>query len=380
MRKFKFEEATKQNIITLTISGVLLICFFFVLKNFTYINQSISKVSGILISFILGFFIAFVLSPINKFIETRVFVKLKINPKTKRVVSSLLTLLLALAGLGSFLAMALPQLTTSVIRLINILPDYLTMAEKISDDLLTKFSIEKSVIGIWTQYSEELFNTVINLASQYLPQILNYSIKVGSGILKFIISLAVALYIMIDKERFAKQFRKLSYAFLSNNNADKIVDFSRVCSKVFNRFIIGKILDSIIIGILTYLGLLVLRIPFALLLSVIIGVTNMIPVFGPFIGAIPGVFILFIVDPIMVVWFCLFVLVLQQLDGNIIGPAILGDSLGLPNLWIVFSIVIGGGFYGVLGMFFGVPIFAVIYFYIKKATERRLNAKQLKIE
>lgn len=380
MRKFKFEETTKQNIITLTISGILLICFFFVVKNFTFINQSISKVSSVLISFILGFFIAFVLSPINNFIEKRLFSKFKINQKAKRVTSSLLTLVLALTVFVAFVAMTLPQLTDSVIRLLSILPNYLTIAEQMSDDLLTKFNIDKSVIGILTQYSEELFNTVINLASQYLPQILEYSIRIGSGILKFVISLAVALYIMIDKERFIKQFKKLSYAFFSNSNADKMVEFSRVCSNVFNRFIIGKILDSIIIGVLAYMGLFVLKIPFALLLSVIIGVTNMIPVFGPFIGAIPGIFILFIVDPIMVVWFCFFVLVLQQIDGNIIGPAILGDSLGLPNLWIMFAIVIGGGFYGVLGMFFGVPIFAVIYFYIKKAAQRRLDAKAIEIE
>jgi len=380
MRKIKFEETTKQNIITLTISGILLICFFFVLKNFTIINESIAKVSSILISFILGFFIAFVLSPINNFIENRLFAKLKINQKVKRVISSVLTLILALAAFVAFVAMTLPQLTESVIKLINILPDYLTIAEQISDDLLTRLNIDKSVIGILTQYSEELFNTVINLASQYLPEILNYSIKIGSGILKFVIGLAVALYIMIDKERFIKQFKKLAYAFFSNSNADKMINFSRICSKVFNRFIIGKILDSMIIGILAYMGLLFLKIPFALLLGVIIGVTNMIPVFGPFIGAIPGIFILFIVDPIMVLWFCLFVLVLQQIDGNIIGPAILGDSLGLPNLWIMFSIVIGGGFYGILGMFFGVPIFAVIYFYIKQAAQRRLDAKAIEIE
>lgn len=380
MRKIKIEEGTKQNIIALTLSGVILISFFLVVDNMHVLGVWFSKATSITISFIFGFFIAFVLSPICSFIENKILLKLKLKKRTSRVISSLIAMTLAIFALTAFVVISLPQLTESVIKLMNLLPNYLNTAEKISEQLLMQLNIDQTLADLLAGYSDELFSRVINIASQYLPEILNFSIRFGSTILKVIIGLAIALYIMIDKERFARQFTKISYAFFSKDNAEKLIDFSRVSANVFNRFIIGKALDSLIIGLLTYIGLMILRMPFALLLSVIIGVTNMIPVFGPFIGAVPGVFILFIVDPILVVWFVLFVLLIQQIDGNIIGPAILGDSLGLPTLWIMFAIIVGGGFYGVLGMFFGVPVFAVIYFYIKKSTEKRLAKKEISVE
>ncbi len=380
MNKIKIEETTKQNIIALTISGAILILFFLFIDNIEIIKGFLSKTSSILISFILGFFIAFVLSPLNEFIYKSLTKLFKKSCKACRIVSSLTSLLIGVTLFTTFVVIALPQLINSLLRLIDILPNYLEMAENISDDLLVKLNIDQTLADVIATYSDNLFSGFINLASKYLPEIVNYSIVFGTTVLKFLISLIIALYIMVDKDRFAKQFTKLSYAFMTKKQADELIDFSRVSANVFNRFILGKALDSLIIGVITYLVLSIINIPFALLLSLIIGVTNMIPVFGPFIGAIPGIFILFIIDPIMVVWFVIFIFVIQQIDGNIIGPAILGDSLGLPTLWIMFAIIVGGGFFGILGMFFGVPVFAVIYFYIKKATERRLLRKNIEIE
>jgi predicted PurR-regulated permease PerM len=292
----------------------------------------------------------------------------------------MISLIIGMTLFTFFVILALPQLVDSLLKIMDILPNYLEMAENISDELLLKLNVDQTLADVIASYSDDLFSSFMDLASKYLPEIVNYSIIFGSTVLKFLISLIIALYIMIDKERFALQFTKMSYAFLNKPQADELLNLSRVSSNVFNRFIIGKALDSLIIGAFAYLGLTLMNMPFALLLSLIIGVTNMIPVFGPFIGAIPGIFILFIIDPIMVVWFIVFVLILQQIDGNIIGPAILGDSLGLPTLWIMFAIVVGGGFYGVLGMFFGVPVFGVIYFYIKRATERRLIKKNILLD
>lgn len=380
MFKIKIEETTKQNIIALTISGAILILFFLAIDNIDFIKVFISRSSSILISFILGFFIAFVLSPLNKMIEGQLIKLFKNKTRACRIVSSMISLIIGMTLFTFFVILALPQLVDSLLKIMDILPNYLEMAENISDELLLKLNVDQTLADVIASYSDDLFSSFMDLASKYLPEIVNYSIIFGSTVLKFLISLIIALYIMIDKERFALQFTKMSYAFLNKPQADELLNLSRVSSNVFNRFIIGKALDSLIIGAFTYLGLTLMNMPFALLLSLIIGVTNMIPVFGPFIGAIPGIFILFIIDPIMVVWFIVFVLILQQIDGNIIGPAILGDSLGLPTLWIMFAIVVGGGFYGVLGMFFGVPVFAVIYFYIKRATERRLIKKNILLD
>ena len=148
---------------------------------------------------------------------------------------------------------------------------------------------------------------------------------------------------------------------------------------MFNSFIIGKTVDSLIVGVICYIVMLIFRWPYPVLISLIIGVTNMIPVFGPFIGAIPALFLLFIVDPSAALWFALFIIILQQIDGNIIGPLILQDSMGLPSLWIMFAIILGGGFFGLVGMFLGVPVFAVVYVIIKEIVNQRLIDKEIEV-
>ena len=159
---------------------------------------------------------------------------------------------------------------------------------------------------------------------------------------------------------------------------EALIQLSRLTSRMFNSFIIGKMIDSLIIGVICFIGMLIMRLPFAVLISFIVGLTNMIPVFGPFIGAVPGIFILFIVDPIYSLIFAVFVLLLQQFDGNILGPMILGDQLGLPSLWVMFSIIVGGGMFGILGMFLGVPVFAVLYVVVRGFVSGRLKEKNIR--
>ena len=185
---------------------------------------------------------------------------------------------------------------------------------------------------------------------------------------------------MMDKERLLRYFKKLNYAVFPKNVAEYTHRLMLSSSQIFNNFIIGKAIDSLIIGILCYVGSVLLGFPYAILLSVVVGVTNMIPVFGPFIGAIPGVVLLFIIHPITAVYYALFILVLQQFDGNILGPLILGDKLGLPSIGILFSVVIGGGLFNVVGMFIGVPCFAVIYMAVREWTHYRLEKRQVDLE
>lgn len=170
------------------------------------------------------------------------------------------------------------------------------------------------------------------------------------------------------------------YVLVGQKSGDYLVDLSRLSSNMVHRFILGKMLDSLIIGLICYIGMLILGLSYPVLLSVIIGVTNMIPVFGPFIGAIPGALILILVDPFQALWFVLFIIVLQQFDGNYLGPRILGDSIGLPSLWIMFAIIVGGGYFGVIGIFLGVSIFAVIYIVSKKIVANKLERESIKIK
>ncbi len=185
------------------------------------------------------------------------------------------------------------------------------------------------------------------------------------------------LYLLFDKEKLIMHIKKVTFALFSSEKAGYLSVLAHNAQRIFNNFIIGKAIDSLIIGIIAYIGLSILNIHYAALFSVVIGVMNMIPVFGPFIGAIPGILILLITAPGQCVTFIIFVIVLQQFDGNILGPLILGDKLGLPSFWILFSVTIGGSLFGILGMFLGVPLFALIYFTIKELVHGRLEKKNL---
>jgi predicted PurR-regulated permease PerM len=182
---------------------------------------------------------------------------------------------------------------------------------------------------------------------------------------------------MFSKETLIAQLKKALYAVCKKETASEMVRFARESHRIFSSFINGKLIDSLIIGILCFIGMSIIGFEFTMLISFIVGCTNVIPFFGPFLGAIPSVMILLMVDPWQALWFTIFVFVLQQLDGNVIGPKILGDSTGLPALWVMFAILVGGGIFGIIGMFIGVPAFAVIYKFTKEYLEKKLESKNL---
>ena len=198
-------------------------------------------------------------------------------------------------------------------------------------------------------------------------------------VFQLFVGLITAFYLLMDKERFCNQSKKICYATMRRETCESLIYWTRHASHIFAGFISGKILDSIIIGVLCYLGMLLFKMEYALLISVIVGVTNIIPFFGPFIGAVPSILILLIVNPYSALWFAVFILVLQQLDGNVIGPLILGDYVGISPLWIMISIVIGGGLFGFVGMLLSVPVFALIYAIIKALLENRLKKRGLPV-
>ena len=200
----------------------------------------------------------------------------------------------------------------------------------------------------------------------------------AAGLWNVVLGIIISIYILIDKEKFCALAKKISYAILPQRAADKTIEITHRSSDTFGKFLSGKILDSLIIGILTFVVLTIFKMPYTLLVSVIVGITNIIPFFGPFIGAIPSVIIILFVSPVKALWFLLIILVIQQIDGNIIGPKILGDSIGISAFWILFSILVAGKFLGLVGMVIGVPLFAVIYSIIKEVVESQLDKKGMK--
>ena len=225
------------------------------------------------------------------------------------------------------------------------------------------------------------------LSSQILPQVktyLSYIASITTGVISavkmlfnFVIGLIIAIYLLSGKETFVGQGKKLIYTVLPSKYGNVVVRSMRIANQMFGGFVSGKILDSAIIGVICYVGLIILGIPYSLLVAVIVGVTNVVPFFGPFIGAVPSVILIALAEPVKGLYFIIFVLVLQQVDGNIIGPKILGDSTGLSSFWVIFAILVGGGLFGFMGMLLGVPTFAVFYCLLREAAAYILRKRKL---
>ena len=251
---------------------------------------------------------------------------------------------------------------------------------KYTNELIGNVNLQPEYITLINEKLGEAINYIITTISNLLPVIANFVISTTSSVLNIIIGIIVSIYILIDKEKFIALSKKVTYALCSKERAKFVLNLANKSNMTFSKFIGGKILDSAIIGILTFIILTIFKMPYVLLISVIIGVTNIIPFFGPFIGGIPSAIIILFASPIQALWFIIIIIVIQQIDGNIIGPKILGDSIGISAFWILFSLLVAAKFMGVVGMIIGVPLFAIIYSIIKEVVEDKLRKKGLPVE
>ena len=352
----------------------LSIIFFFLIYRFDGFGSAISTLTGILMPFIYGAVIAYLLKPVCKTIEN--FLRRFIPERMKGLISALsiaLTILLGLLIIYALCMMIIPQLITSVTSL------YYTAQRNIARFVQWANHVEfiesnQQIMDLLNNAYDTLNTSVDNLVkTKLLPSMQNILSGAAIGVLSvvtwaknLVIGIIVAVYMLASRKRFVQQAKLVLYSVFKPVWAGRIIEEIQYADKMFGGFINGKIMDSAIIGVLCYIGCLIFKFPSALLVSVIIGVTNVIPFFGPFIGAIPATLLILIQNPIKALWFVLFVLVLQQLDGNIIGPKILGNTTGLSSFWVLFAILLFGGLWGFVGMIVGVPLFAVIYDVIKK--------------
>jgi len=367
-------------ILSIIIAGLFIVSIYFAILNINVFVKLLTDLGGVLTPFIYGLILAFLMSPIVSFFEKKAFASFKWKKNTKRIFSVVLTLLITIEIIVLFFSFIIPQLILSLSSISEKLPEYIEVVEDLLGEWLVTYRIDNEWVNLLLDSSEDLLINFLKTIQGYIPLILDYSWQFTKMVFNLLLGIAIAMYILIDRERFSLQAKKLVYFISNQKTGDYLVDLSRLSSNMIHRFILGKMLDSFIIAVICYVGMLVLGLSYPLLLSVIIGVTNMIPVFGPFIGAIPGALILLLVDPLQTLWFVLFIILLQQFDGNFLGPRILGDSMGLPSLWIMFAIVVGGGYFGVIGMFLGVPIFAVIYIVSKKIISNKLEKESIDIK
>lgn len=348
----------------------------------------------IMMPIIFGFILAYLLTPILNKIERKILVPffdlLKIKSSRKRNgfirgIGIFLTVVLFIAVVYSLSYMMLSQIVPSLTNLIsNFDTYYANFIKWINTILDNNPELGDYVIRLVENYSEELEEwlneSVLAMSGEVIKTVSLSIISIAKSLLNIIIGLLISIYLMTSKEKFAGQTKKSIYAMFQEDTANTIVQNFRFTHRTFIGFVGGKIVDSLIIGILCFIGTSILKTPYAALVSVIVGATNVIPYFGPFIGAIPSIILIFVVDPmhpLNAVYFAIFILALQQFDGNILGPKILGEYTGLSSFWVIFSITIFGGLWGVVGMIIGVPLFAVIYAAAKSIIYRRLQRKNM---
>ncbi|MBD5542995.1 MAG: AI-2E family transporter [Lachnospiraceae bacterium] len=377
------------------ITAFLTICaciiFYYFLFHGTNIKTAFSKLINVLMPFVDGLILAYLLTPIMNAFEKKLFIPIynsfdvRIGIKEKkriRTFSIILTMLFFICILYGFFLMVIPQIIKSIQSIVLQFPVYINNLELwIEETLANNTKIETFVTDLITKYSGEV---EIWLNQKVMPQInvvlreISLSvIGVAKFFWNFILGFIISIYVLGSKELFAGQGKKLVYALLREENANNVIQDVRFINRTFGGFIIGKIIDSIIIGILCFLGMALFHFPYPALISVIVGITNVIPFFGPYLGAIPSAILILMVNPSRTIYFLIFILVLQQIDGNFIGPKILGNSTGLSSFWVIFSITIFGGFFGILGMAVGVPTFAVIYAALKRHINKLLAEKKL---
>ena len=377
--KFRLTEDMRKKIWLYVIVIAIGISIYFAFDKIDFIIRSLRRVCSLTTPFILGFAIAFLLNKPMKLIEVKLLGRLRMKPQHKRSIAAVLAVLLGIIIVCAFLALLLPQLFDSIFSLVKAFPGYVEDFQKFALDFVEKYAIDTQQV---TNYitDTDFFEKLTGFVTDAPTQMAKATYALGSTLLNILLSIMAGLYMLIDKERLSGYAKKINYALFPKEISEYLHRMVLASGDIFNNFIVGKAIDSLIIGILCYIGSLIFQFPYALLLSVIVGVTNMIPVFGPFIGAVPGIVILFIIHPITALYFALFVFALQQFDGNILGPLILGDKLGLPSIGILFSVCVGGGLFGIIGMFIGVPCFAVIYMAVKEFVNYRLKKKEIDLE
>mgnify|MGYP000731085857 FL=1 len=369
------------------------ITFFFVISEHSVVGRMAGTFFGLMTPFIYGAALAYVLNPVLNWLEKKVFPKVfgdRVSKRSRRGLGVLLTFLFGCAVVALFLAVLIPQIVESIDNLAQSIYAFLPQAQNFLNDLIAQYGTNEMLVDVLSMLGVDISDPSMALQrlatrsytflTQVLPNLFGGVMRFTSGLLDVVVGIIIAIYLLLSKEIFYAQVKKLLFAFFPRRVAQATLNLTHDSNAIFCGFISGKILDSAIIGVLCFIGCSVLQMPYTVLVSFIVGVTNVIPYFGPFIGAIPSIFIIMIADPLKSLVFAVFVLILQQLDGNIIGPKILGDSTGLSAFWVIFAVTFFGGLFGFVGMLIGVPTFAVIYALVRNFAEFKLGKKGLKTQ
>ncbi len=373
----------KYNVILKYVIAVIVIALILVLAMFRWdtVKSLFSVVMSIFEPIIWGAVIAFIMNPIMKNAESflsRFIFRKKPRPKLCRALGVLFATLVFLLVIVVIIMSVIPEIISNIPGIYDgirydLLPGLQNWASKVLAD-------NPSIADIVSRELSDIGSTVQQVLSNIVPRLQNFLVSLfdfANSVKNFVFGIIVAIYFLLSKESLQTQAKKFIVANFSEDTYRNIFRFTHNTNSALLNFIYGKVIDSLIIGVLCCIGMLILRMPYVMIISIIIGITNIIPIFGPFIGAIPGAILVLIAEPKKVIWFIVFIILLQQLDGNIIGPRILGSKIGLSPFWMLFSIIIFGSMFGIVGMIVGVPLFAVAYDLLNGYVNSKLREKNM---
>lgn len=386
MGNIKMTEDIKHRALANFIAIAGAVCLYFLIINLGNIFRAFGNFMNMMSAFIYGFAIAYLLKSPMKHIE-KLYIKLigkssgaKDRRKLIRALSLSTTLILALLLLIGFISIIVPQLVDSISIFIKNMPSYMENAnyllKQITDNIRFDSEIVSRVISIW----QALIAKTSELVTTILPLLINALLAFSEKLINIVIGIVVSIYFLGGKETFIAQIKKIIIALFSDKASMYIIEKAKMTNRIFSKYISGQLTDAAVLGTICFICMSLLKMPYALLVSMIITVTNVIPIIGPFIGAVPSLFIISMVSMPKALGFVILILVLQQIDGNILVPKIVGDSTGLSGFWVFLAIFIGGGLFGITGVILGVPTMAVSYNIIKEIVENRLSAKNKAVD
>lgn len=367
MKKVDIKDIKKLVIMAI----VLIFAFIYISEIWSFVKFIIR----IFMPFIIGLAIAFVLNVLMNTIENKWFKKWKASTKVKRPISLLISIALVLGFIVFLLLLIIPNLQNTIELFADSIPAY----SRSLQNLLNGWGINAEVINEIREVLDSLGTTLAeyikNNSNQVIDVTLGIASNVVSGFVNITIGFVFAIYFLAQKEKIASQFNKVMDAYLPKKKISKIKEIATLSNKVFSHFVSGQCIEAIIIGVLCFFGMVILRLPYASTISVLVGFTALIPVFGAFIGTIFGAFLIFMVSPLQAIIFVMFIIILQQLEGNLIYPKVVGKSVGLPGIWVLVAVSVGASINGVLGMLLSVPICSIIYSILATNVRIRLEDK-----
>lgn len=375
----------KKRLINSLIVVTFAIVLYLALSNGSAILGIVSKFFSVIAPLLLGMAIAFIINVPLKMFESiwiKIFKKAKTNKneKFKRPVCLTLSILLFAVAIFAIVFMVVPELIRTCEGLVENLPDYIAGLNewwKKVVDFAAKRGAQLPEITLSADKISETIGSFINdNKNTVFDKTIGITTSIFSGVVDTVLAISFSIYILAQKEKIVYRIKRGTYAFCKEERADKLVDFANRTNRTFTNFITGQFIEAIIIGVLCYIGMKIFRMPYASIISVLVGATALIPMFGAFIGTGVGAFLILLVSPIKALWFVVFIIVLQQLEGNLIYPKVVGNSVGLPGILVLVAVTIGGKLFGVGGMLIGVPLCAVLYCFFKEIVETRLEKKK----